>query len=202
MDTKIHLFRHGETVWNAEKRMQGQSDSPLTATGRQQAIDARKKLDNIDVDYAYCSDSGRAKETTSLLLEELDISLTASEVLREMHFGEWEGELQDDVSAHSPDESWNLWNKPDKYQSNGGEDLVQLRDRAVDALTNIARKHRGKEVVIVSHGAFIKTVLNHIDGRPLAESWEGPYAENLCHSILSFCSDDKFSINQFCDVPR
>ncbi len=63
---ELHIFRHGETEWNLTGRMQGFKDSPLTSLGKFQAIEARKKIEYMYFDAAYCSTSIRAFETTNL----------------------------------------------------------------------------------------------------------------------------------------
>ncbi len=65
---EIHIFRHGETEWNLEGRMQGFKDSPLTSLGKSQAVEARKKIELVDFEVAYCSTSSRAVDTAKLLL--------------------------------------------------------------------------------------------------------------------------------------
>ncbi|MEI8632726.1 histidine phosphatase family protein [Vibrio sp. PP-XX7] len=122
--TEIHIFRHGETEWNLEGRMQGFLDSQLTTLGRQQAREAKSKLKGLRFDVAYSSTSSRAFETVQILSEDLDLQIYKDEALREINLGVWEGMLHTDVKSKYSTEHENFWSKPSEYKGVGGENFL------------------------------------------------------------------------------
>ena len=92
MNTKvdIYLFRHGETDWNKERRLQGQSDIPLNAFGRELAIKTAAALETIPFDRAFSSPLDRAVETARILLGSRSTYLTTDHRLMEINFGDCE----------------------------------------------------------------------------------------------------------------
>ena len=91
MGMTVYLFRHGETDWNKEKRLQGQSDVPLNEFGRELAVKTAEALKGIRFGAAFSSPLCRAAETARILLGDRDVPLILDERLREIHFGECEG---------------------------------------------------------------------------------------------------------------
>ncbi len=108
----IYLFRHGETEWNTEGRRQGHKNSPLTSRGKLQAKNnARSLKQNSSLTepvFVYSSPLGRAKDTATIILNELDISTNSiifDDRLMESSFGKWEGLTDHEVAQQYP-ESW------------------------------------------------------------------------------------------------
>ena len=93
--TKIYLVRHGQTVWNVKKRMQGHQDSPLTKLGILQANWAKEALDDIKIDIIYSSPSNRAYKTAEIIKGNRKIPLVAKNNLREINLGDWEAMIDD-----------------------------------------------------------------------------------------------------------
>ncbi|HYK12627.1 MAG TPA: histidine phosphatase family protein, partial [Burkholderiales bacterium] len=89
--TQLILIRHGETVWNRERRMQGQADSPLSDVGLRQARLLARRLQQIEFKSLYCSDTGRAHHTARTIAELTGHELIVEPRLRERHFGVFEG---------------------------------------------------------------------------------------------------------------
>ncbi len=198
---EIHIFRHGQTEWNLEGRMQGAMDSCLTELGKTQAIEARSKIVDVEFNAAYSSSSSRATDTAQLLLDERGVSLTPLDAFKEINLGVWEGELHEDIIAQYAEQNDVFWQEPSKFSLEGAETFEQLRIRATEALTDLAHKHQGETILLVSHAALIKTLLTSLEGRAMDELWGGPYAKNLSHSIVYF-DGHQFTVKQFCDEPR
>jgi broad specificity phosphatase PhoE len=196
---EIHIFRHGETEWNLEGRMQGFKDSALTERGKSQAIDARGKIEFVDFDVAYCSTSSRAVDTTKLLLNGHQVPIHKLDNLREINMGKWEGMRYDDVKQQYSLEHYDFWNNPGKFKAVEGESFYELASRSVEVVENIIKKHNGKKVLLVSHAALIKTLLTSLQSRPLDQLWQGPFAENLSHSIVIGSNNTGIQVKQFCD---
>jgi probable phosphoglycerate mutase len=146
------LIRHGETVWNRERRMQGQSDSPLTDTGMRQARLLAQRLRAIDFAALYCSDSGRAHHTARFVAEATGRALVVEPRLRERHFGVFEGLTGPEMQDRYPEDYARFKSRDAHYAVPGGESAAAFRDRALACLAEIAGRHAGEVVVAVTHG--------------------------------------------------
>lgn len=182
--TKIHLIRHGQTEWNASRRVQGHSESVLTDSGRKQAMNLGKKLSHIRYDVAYSSSSTRAYETAELILNGNLQEMHKLDSLKEINLGVWEGMLYSEVETEYPDQFKYFFKDPSKFKVNGGETFHQLQSRAVQALKTIVKAHRGKKIILVSHGMFIRSLLAFIENRPLKALWNRPAVGNCSQSIV------------------
>ncbi|WP_323031502.1 histidine phosphatase family protein [Brachymonas denitrificans] len=154
--TRLLIIRHGETAWNAERRIQGHTDIPLNDTGRQQARALAEALNDSPIHAVYCSDLQRAEETGRIIASSHDARVITTPQLRERHFGHIEGKTFIDFEVHFPDESMR-WRKrdPNWAPPGGGESLADLRDRIVQTVNDIGRQHNGEHVAIVSHGGVL-----------------------------------------------
>lgn len=94
---KIYLVRHGQTLFNQQKKVQGWCDSPLTQEGIQQAIAVSKTLQSISFEYAYSSTSERAMDTMHYILQDRSVPYAYVKGLKELNFGSLEGEKEADV---------------------------------------------------------------------------------------------------------
>lgn len=194
--TSIHLVRHGQTEWNLERRVQGHTESYLTAEGQDQARQVARQLQSISFDAAYSSSSIRAVDTARHILHYHSLSLNTRDDLREIYLGSWEGRLHDELKEAYPEEHRIYWDDPSQFEFSGAETFHQLQARAVSAIEDIASKHQGETVLVVSHGLFIKVVLSHYEGRHLRELWQPPRMGNCCHSIIQR-KGDSFEIVQY-----
>jgi len=152
----IYFVRHGETDWNREGRIQGQSDQPLNETGRSQARALAEVLEPVSFDVAYSSDLERAYETASILLTGRDIVINTSAALRERDFGSWEGRLVPELAAERQllGQAW-----PETGAPPGGESIADLDRRVVQVVSAIAADHNEDTVLVVSHGGVIRSAL-------------------------------------------
>ena len=182
--TKIHLVRHGQTEWNVSRRVQGHTDSVLTDTGRKQAIDLGKKLSHIKFDVAYSSSSMRAYETAELILKGSMKEIHKLDSLKEINLGVCEGMRYSDVETEYPDQFKCFFNSPSKFELNGGETFHQLQSRGVQSLETIVEANRGRKIILVSHGMFIRSLLAFIENRPLKDFWNTPAVHNCSQSIV------------------
>ena len=132
-----YLVRHGETEWNAASRMQGQLDSRLTPRGREHATGAARLLARLGVDSVMASPLGRVRETIAIMMAELSLTAVFDDRLKEWSAGAWSGELYADIGDKWPAE-WAAW-EADRYnaRSPGGENFVDLVDRARAFLADV-----------------------------------------------------------------
>ena len=148
-------MRHGETVWNAETRMQGQLDTALSARGRWQARRAAAALAHESFDAVYASDLARAFDTAAAIVAGRPLEIVTDAGLRERSFGIFEGSTYAEIDARWPAEAarWRA-HDPD-FGPEGGETFRAFSDRAVEAVTAIARNRLGRSILIVSHGGVL-----------------------------------------------
>lgn len=161
---RIYLVRHGETVWNVEKRLQGWKDSPLTENGLRSAKRLAKRLQCISLDKIFCSDQRRALITAEIIAKDRSIPIESLSSLRELNFGSWEGMTISEIEDKYPLEYSTYKNDPDKYISADGESIGQLFDRAAKALKHI--QSCGEEnVLVVTHGVTIRALMTIVSGQ-------------------------------------
>lgn len=156
---KMYLVRHGQTVLNVEKRVQGWMDSPLTETGVQQAEEAARWFEENGIDFAgaYTSDLGRAIATMQIILSgRPGVPMRALKGLREMYFGQLDG---------SPG---SVLGEVD-YQANakkyGGEDFIETARRVIRTLARIAaaeQDHTGN-ILVISHSSAMYSIYPFLD---------------------------------------
>jgi probable phosphoglycerate mutase len=175
----LWILRHGETVWNAEGRLQGHLDSPLTATGREQARAQRDILARCLPAgvTALSSPSGRAWETARIAAAELGLPLRADTALREVHLGAWQGRRIEEITAELPPdarEDPHLW----KFRAPGGETLDGMTAR----LTALLDRLQGPSV-LVTHGVTSRVLRCLLLGRPPEALSELPGGQGVVHHV-------------------
>jgi len=148
-ETILGLMRHGQTDWNIELRLQGISDIPLNETGIFQAKAASEKINSSDWDVILASPLSRARDTAGFIAETIGLEIVIVPDLVERSFGSAEG------LAH--DQWRELYEK--QIEIPGIESIEELSKRAHSVLDLVADQYRGKRVLAVSHGSYIRTVL-------------------------------------------
>ena len=168
---ELWLLRHGETTWNAERRIQGQTNTPLSDLGIRQAKALAKRLKGIHFDQVYSSDLDRASHTANLALA--NSKPMFDQRLREIHFGIFEGKRHADFSPE--EEAHYAHHKEDPYERRipGGECWRDLGERAESWLKDLPRE--GK-VIAFSHGGTIRSTLFRLIGYPNNYEWTASFA--------------------------
>ena len=167
--SEITIIRHGQTLWNVQRRMQGQSDSPLSEDGVRQARLLAQRLAKREFTTLYSSDSGRAQHTANCVAEVTGHRVIVDSRLRERHFGIFEGLTGPEIEARHP-EAFTRWKSRDpEYVVPGGESALAFRDRAQKCLQDIATRHAGESVVVVTHGLVLDVIYRAAYGIPLGE---------------------------------
>jgi probable phosphoglycerate mutase len=162
---RFGLMRHAETFWNLEKRIQGQSDSALTAQGQEQAILWGRVLKDGQWNRILTSDTGRALETAKIINSFLKISLITDSRLREQHWGQWTGKTIAEIKAEEPQVLAEQENAGWSFQPPGGEDRKRVLQRSQKALKDFAEKWPAECILVVTHEGVIKSLLYHFCGR-------------------------------------
>ena len=152
----LYLMRHGETLFNKQKKIQGWCDSPLTQTGIKQAKAAKKYLEAITFDHYYSSTSERCCDTLEIITD-YKVPYKRLKQLKERNFGSFEGE-----SEYLNPMRGGALDYDDLFPHYGGEYRYQVVERMKNCLTNIMEQDDHKNVLAVSHGgacfSFLSTV--------------------------------------------
>jgi probable phosphoglycerate mutase len=179
--TQLLVIRHGETAWNAEHRIQGHLDIPLSATGMRQAGLLVDRLANERVHAVYSSELARAWLTAEPLAARLGLPVIPEPRLRERSFGVFEGLTLDEIAAQHP-EAFRLWRARDPgWAMDGGETGQQLIDRVLEALHDIADRHRGETVAIVTHGGVLDVAYR----AARALDWDAPREHQMLNASIN-----------------
>jgi probable phosphoglycerate mutase len=153
--TRIILWRHGNTDWNASHRVQGQTDVPLNDLGRRQAKEAAARLASLRPDLLISSDLQRAARTADALAELTGLRPERDVRLRERYFGDWQTLTTPEIKERFP-ESRARWEAADPDPGDGIEPLFELTKRVGEVIREVAERMPGRLVVLTSHGGSIK----------------------------------------------
>ena len=193
-NTTILLIRHGQSEGNVLGLFTGHSGYPLTELGHRQAeLTAQYIYKNYTVDAVYSSDLPRAFQTAEHTARTFGLPIVTDCRLREINAGKWENIPFADLSSQFP-EAYAIWRQDlIRFCADGGESVLDVANRAVDALHAIAVANLGKCVAVVAHATTIRTALWKISGKPESTMQELSWGGNCAISVLSF-SDNKLEI--------
>jgi probable phosphoglycerate mutase len=157
--TEILLIRHGETAWNAERRLQGHLDIPLNDTGRRQATALGQALLGEQLDAIIASDLLRARQTAQEVAAPRGMTVHIEPGVRERCYGAFEGMLYTDIGATYP-EAFAAWKARDvdaRFPEgvNRAETLREFAERAVGTIGRIAKEGKYRKVALVTHGGVL-----------------------------------------------
>jgi uncharacterized phosphatase len=151
--TLLYLVRHGETDWNAERRIQGSSDIPLNDTGRRQATETGRLLARREWDGIVASPLIRALDTARLISAEVGLGEPEIEpAFAERNYGEAEGLTGDEVDARYPKGA----------PVPGRETRAEVAERVLPTLLQLAAARPGQALLVVSHGGVIRAVMDTV----------------------------------------
>lgn len=196
----LHLIRHGQTNWNAERRIQGQSESQLDDIGRAQAERRREHIETLGLTAAYSSPSERTTQTAEILLRHQSMPVTYLDGLREVALGHWERQLWDEIEDADQEQAFNFRHRPHEFSLPGAETMLELQQRGVAAIEHIIESEATGNVLVVSHGGVLKALMTHYTGVPLAQMWDAPGLGNCCHSVLEAGANGHRRLTLIADV--
>ncbi|MBQ3725667.1 MAG: histidine phosphatase family protein [Selenomonadaceae bacterium] len=168
---RIFLIRHGETEWNRQNRLQGNSDTHLSPEGFHQAITLSEHAPFHHVDAIYSSDLTRALSTANILAERFDLTVKVLPELRETDFGDWEGRFINDLFKESPKDFGKFFTDPERCHPPNGETFLEAQARVMIGIREIIANHDNQNVVVVSHGAAIRLILGAALDMPIHKMW-------------------------------
>ena len=183
--TRISLVRHGQTDWNLAKRIQGSSDIPLNATGREQAVTTGSALAGGRYDAIYASPLSRATETAEIIAAHTGLEgPLLLPAVAERSYGDAEGLTGEEILAR--------W--PEGTPVPGRESRDQVVRRALPALLELGERHPRESVIVVSHGGVIGSLVRHVTAHALP----GPGEVIPNGSVHEFVYDDgELSLDRF-----
>jgi broad specificity phosphatase PhoE len=168
--TSLYLVRHGETDWNAQRRIQGRTDIPLNEVGREQAAATGRLLARRSWDGVFSSPLVRALETAEVIAGATGLgNVGRIDALMERNYGGAEGLSWEDIEELFPGDT----------QVPGRETHQDVSDRVLPALLELASAHRGESLIVVSHGGVIRSVLNAVQ----PGVWHGSITNGSIHSF-------------------
>ena len=165
--TQVILVRHGETEWNIARIRQGHLDSRLTEKGIAQAQALAQRLAREKFTALYSSDLGRAVQTAMAIAELTGHEVVTDARLRERHLGIFQGLNGDEITAKYPEERRQFRTMGPDYVIPGGESMRQQVERNVAYLNDLAAKHQGEQIVVVTHGGVVSGFFRHTLEIPL-----------------------------------
>ena len=154
---KIYVVRHGETIWNAESRVQGVKDIDLNDNGRAEAYELQGLVKELDIDVVLSSPLRRAKETAEILVNDA-LPVTVDSRLIERFWGQNEGKLLGDIDTHT------CWDVNLNIDTNDIEKIQDFMQRIADFIEEIKVHYYGRKVLIVTHSAVVR-VIHYLLGR-------------------------------------
>lgn len=163
---QVYLVRHGETQWNAERRIQGQSDSPLTQKGEDQAKQVGERVRSLGITHIITSDLGRTRRTAEIIADACGCEAIADPRLRELNMGILEQRHIDTLTAE--EEGWRrqLVNGTPDGRIPEGESMLELSERMHSALSSCLELPPGSRPLLVSHGIALGCLVSTILGLP------------------------------------
>ena len=174
---RITAVRHGETAWNVDTRIQGQTDIGLNARGQWQAQQLGAALAAHGIKHIYTSDLARAHHTALAIATHAGIApqaLTLHAGLRERAFGVFEGRTHAEIEAQWPQDALRWRQRVPDWAPQGGESPLQLRQRVEKTVVQIAARHPGQHIALVAHGGVLDMLYRLATGQEVnaVRTWE------------------------------
>lgn len=169
---QVYIVRHGETEWNAQGRIQGHSDIPLSDNGRAQAQSVAQRLSGIPFSVAYASDLSRTHETAEIILGDTATTLHTTPQLREYSKGVFEGLTVDEYARQYPDQyRASLQNDLD-FAPTGGETIRETSIRMARFVDGTLQNHQDETTLVVGHGGSLRSLIVALLALPLEANWK------------------------------
>ena len=165
--TRICVARHGETDWNAAQILQGWLDVPLNARGRAQAVELARSLAGAGFACAYTSPLRRSAEFADIVAARMGLPAPhRHEGLKERNFGAVQGIPKAELADSNPALLQHILRRDPASVFEFGESMDECADRVLGAIAGIAAAHRGRRVLVITHGWAMDVVTRHVRGLP------------------------------------
>ncbi len=183
LPTQFGLLRHGLTVWNEEKRIQGRLDSPLSEAGREYIQNFIPTLKRYRWQRIFASDLGRVQQTVAIINKVLNLPVSYDKRLREINWGTWEGLRLADVKTDYAAELSKQEEKGWDFQAPEGESRREVLDRTIAALLEAEKQWQGEKILVVCHLGVIKCLVYNILDRAFVLSDRKLLRKDALHII-------------------
>ena len=177
---RLYLTRHGQTVWNIERRFQGWNDSALSEKGISNAKALRERLKDINFYEVYSS-------PVAHIVSGLEIDkIIPDKNLREINLGSWQGRLADEVEIEYPEEYSAFRSSPHLYKRSDAESYYDVQKRALISVNNVIAKHgnTNRNILFVTHTVTLKTIMAYFEKREFERLWDPPFIYDTSLSML------------------
>jgi len=191
--TTLYLIRHGQVANARPRSYHGQMDVPLSDAGRQQMSRLADWAPSVDVAAIYCSDLQRTREGADTVARHCVAPVSASSLLREKHFGHWEGLTYEEAEQRFPSE-WQAWlADPLDARPPAGETYREVEARVLPFVRRLVREHAGQTVLILAHGGVNRALLCSALGLSLRQAFriEQDYA---CVNRIDCSAGDRWQV--------
>jgi broad specificity phosphatase PhoE len=200
MQTTVFLIRHGESNYNREGRIQGDSDfAKLTEHGVVQSELLKKRLDKERFDAMYSSPLRRAMESSHIVRPK-GMDILIDEDLKERNFGELEGKIWEHMEEQRPD-VYNEYRVSKGLSGvKGAEGSEELQKRAWTCFREIVKENQGEKILVVTHGGFIAVIMSTITNTPL--NLRGRFSsKNGSITVINYSDENNvFKVERFNDT--
>ena len=195
---KVYIVRHGETEWNAQGRIQGHTDVPLSEQGRRQAQLVARRLRGVTFDAAFASDLSRTRETAETILEGTGVALNTTPQLREYHKGVFEGLTVHEYARQYPGQyQASLVNDLD-FAPTGGESIRETQTRMGTFVDEMMKRHLTDTVLVVGHGGSLRSLIVKLLALPLEANWK--FVMGNCALSLIYTYPDNSVLHLYNDT--
>lgn len=182
---KLYIIRHGETDWNKQKRLQGQSDTELNGYGIELAEITGTALKYVSFDHIFSSPLKRAYRTAEIIRGDRTVPIITDDRLKEIGFGINEGVRSELITA----DFHYFFDAPEKYvPAEGGETYEELCSRSRDFIESVLIPLSVKEpdsvVLVTAHGALNKSMMIYLNHLQIKNMWDGVFQKNCCVNIF------------------
>jgi alpha-ribazole phosphatase len=191
--TTLYIIRHGQVVKSSPYSYNGQLDVPLSTLGSKQMDCLAEWAASSNVDAIYCSDLRRAVEGAEAVGRRCAVPVSVTPLLREKHFGQWEGLTYKEAEQRFPAE-WRAWlADPSDARPPGGETYREVEARVLPCVRRVVLDHVGRTVLILAHGGVNRVILCRALGLSLYRVFriEQDYA---CVNRIDCSADDRWCV--------
>ena len=184
--TTIYLIRHAEAEGNLYRFVQGHYNSEITGKGLRQIHALSRRFEDVKIDVLYSSDLKRTLLTSTAITVSHGLEPRIDARLREICLGVCEGISFGDMLHMDPQQMYYFNNDPERWRAEGAETFSECSERMYAAVSEIAAKHDGQTVAIVSHGMAIRSLLARIKGISSENIRSMPHGDNTAVSLLHY----------------
>ncbi len=164
----LTLIRHGQSTYNLENRFTGDADVPLTPLGKEEAVQAGKKIKGYHYDFAYTSMLARAEESLQIILKEIEqttIPIKRNKALNERRYGELQGLNKAETAEKFGEAQVLIWRRSYDVRPPGGESLEDTYHRTIPFYKSEIEPEllAGKNILVVAHGNSLRALVMYLE---------------------------------------